>query len=173
MQGLWEGWSQEEGTDQSWQPWPQEGTQHKRGGLSGLPVRVRLAHGKGWLFQPGRDPGGAHIRNGARHPPSKGSGDTYFMTTSDSLSTGFSSGLQEEEMGNRDALHWGSVPTPETQTVFSSPMPHPGQSLWTRDRAPKAQTIPVPPRHLQNPRSLSPPRLQRGAGQALTASPAA
>lgn len=41
------------------------------------------------------------------------------MITSDSLSTGFSSGLQEEETGNPGALHWGSVPTPEAQMVSS------------------------------------------------------
>ena len=113
MQGLWEGWSQEGNTDL--QPWPQEGTQREHGGLSGLPVRVRLARRKGWLSQLGQDPGRTHVRNGARRPPSKGSGDTYFMITSDSLSTGFSSGLQEEETHNQGALHRGSVPTPEAQ----------------------------------------------------------
>lgn len=69
------------------------------------------------------------------------------MITSDSLSTGFSSGLQEEETRNQGALHWGSVLTPEG---VSSVMPHPSQSLWTRDRAPKPQTIPVSPRRPGN-----------------------
>lgn len=113
MQGLWEGWSQE--GDMDLQPWPPAGTQAEHSGLSGLSVRARLAHRKGWLSQMGQDSGGAHIRNGARRPPSKGSGDTYFMITSDSLSTGFSSGLQEEQTHNQGALHWGSVPTPEAQ----------------------------------------------------------
>jgi len=141
-QGLWEGRSQ--AGDTYLQPRPQEGTQLERGGLSGLPVRVRLARRKGWLLQLGQDPGGAHVRNRARCPLNKGSGDTYFMITSDSLSTGFSSGLQEEETHNQGVLHWGFVLIPDG---VSSVMPHPSQSLWTRDTALKPQTIPVSARH--------------------------
>lgn len=44
------------------------------------------------------------------------------MITSYSLSTGFSSGLQEETH-NQDALHWGSTPMPEAQ-VESSALGH-------------------------------------------------
>lgn len=66
------------------------------------------------------------------------------MITSDSLSTGFSSGLQEEETHNQGALHWGSALTPEG---VSSATPDPSQSLWTSDRAPKLNTTPASPRH--------------------------
>lgn len=76
--------------------------------------------GRGVVPQLGQDPGGAHVRNGARCPLSKGSGNTYFMITSDSLSTGFSSGLQGEETRNQGALHWGSDPTPEAQRESSA-----------------------------------------------------
>ena len=59
-------------------------------------------------------PGGAQVRRGARFLPSKGSGDTYFIITSDSLSTGFSSGLQEER--HVTALPC-TVPAPAAQSL--------------------------------------------------------
>lgn len=46
------------------------------------------------------------LRREAGSLPSKGSGDTYFIITSDSLSTGFSSGLQiGKPRCNYGALH--------------------------------------------------------------------
>lgn len=113
MQGLREGRSREGNKDL--QPWPQEGTQPEQGDLSGLPVRVKLAHTKRWLSQLGQDLGEAHVRNGARYPPNNGLRDTYLMITSDSLSTGFSTGLQKKETYNQGALHLGFDPTPEAQ----------------------------------------------------------
>lgn len=58
MQGLREGQSGEGNKDL--QPWPQ-GTQPEQGDLTGPPVRVKLAHVKGWLSQLGQDPGEAHV----------------------------------------------------------------------------------------------------------------
>lgn len=110
--GLREGRSREGNKDLQLQP---QETQPEQGDLPGLPVRVKLAHTKGWLSQLGQDPGEGHVRNGARCPPNNGSGDAHLMITSDSLSTGFSTGLQQEETSNQGALHYGSAPTIEAQ----------------------------------------------------------
>lgn len=80
---------------------------------------------------------------------------------------------------------WSLALSPHQQP--SSVKPHPRQSLRTRDRVPKIQATPIPPdtQRLPGPwgppgniqffpsTPNTPPNLQRGAEQALTASPTA